>query len=108
MSEFKGTKGKWNIKNIAYDKQWINISSEKGIIARTFYGEQEPIVTKSESEANALLISKAPEMLEMLKLFTDFPDEDFKENESNNYYTFSVKISDMIKAKQLIKEATEL
>jgi len=54
------------------------------------------------------LLKQRNEMLETLKMFTDFPDEDFKEEESNNYYTFSVKVSDMIKAKQLIEEATKI
>ncbi len=91
MSEFKGTKGKWNVKNIAYDKQWIDVSSEKGIIARTFYGNMEPIVTDKESEANALLISKATEMLEMLKDVKDYLGSDKRKE-----------------VEQLIKEATEL
>ena len=114
MSEFKGTKGKWNVSketNINnFGVEYFTIDFETSIECIDVYvdyrlSEEEKIIN---GKANALLISKAPEMLEMLKLFTDFPDEDFKENESNNYYTFSVKISDMIKAKQLIKEATEL
>jgi hypothetical protein len=91
--EFKGTKGKWNIKNISYNKKWINISSEKGIIARTFYGEEEPIVTDEESEANALLISKAPEMLEMLIYLV---------------YNEEIHYEEKDKVLNLIKEATEI
>lgn len=67
MTNFKGTKGKWFIQNISYIKNWINISSDKGIIARTFFGEEEPIVDEKEAEANAKLIACAPEMLEMLE-----------------------------------------
>ena len=107
MSEFKGTKGKWKNKEL-----YVSTEDNKTICScylMTFeHDKRGRRIEDVKSKYNALLISKAPEMLEMLKLFTDFPDEDFKENESNNYYTFSVKISDMIKAKQLIKEATEL
>lgn len=54
MKEFKGTKGPW-----VYDKDQEGVYSKNGyIIADIFYGDQE---------ANGLLISKAPEMLEMLK-----------------------------------------
>lgn len=90
--EFKGTKGKWKIKNQNNERLWFNIASDKDIIARTFYGDAEPVVTSEEAHANALLISKAPEMLEMLKRLIQ-PDLD---------------ISDLIEAENLIKEATEL
>jgi|JI10StandDraft_1071094.scaffolds.fasta_scaffold188242_7 hypothetical protein len=66
--EFKGTKGKWSIKNISEQRAWINITSDKDIIARAFYGELEPIVTLEEATANAQLIASAPEMFEMLKM----------------------------------------
>jgi len=64
--EFKGTKGKWSIKNISEQRAWINITSDKDIIARAFYGELEPIVTLEEATANAQLIASAPEMFELL------------------------------------------
>jgi len=64
--EFKGTKGKWELSTHSDEKKWHNIKSEKGVFARTFYGELHPIITELESEANAKLISCAPEMLEML------------------------------------------
>jgi hypothetical protein len=49
--------------------------------------------TDEEAQANALLISKAPEMLEMLIRMRDNNDWD---------------IGDLIDLKQLIKEATEI
>lgn len=81
MTEFKGTKGKW-----VYDYEQESILSENGYIIADIF----PI----GQEANALLISKAPEMLEMLKLIVD---ECFIDHEPLE-----------LKIKQLIKEATEL
>jgi hypothetical protein len=86
--KFKGTKGNWFTLNQNDEKLWFNISSHKSVIARTFYGPAEPIVTEQEAQYNALLISKAPEMLEML-----------------------IKYNSIIKTKELenlIKEATEI
>ena len=64
--EFKGTKREWSIRNVYIEKSWVNITSDKGIIARTFYGNLEPIITKEEAIANAQLISAAPDLLEAL------------------------------------------
>lgn len=48
MTNFKGTKGKWQVVFAGKDIQLINSKD-------------------NEQEANALLISKAPEMLEMFE-----------------------------------------
>lgn len=93
MTNFKGTKGNWIIKSTSYNRSWINISSDKGIIARTFFGEEEPIVNEVEAEANAKLIANAPEMLEMLeKVLYNISEENFTIKEE---------------IEQLIKKATE-
>lgn len=98
--------GKLTTTESTFDKTQRVVTSEKlGIVVKLNINDFE---TNEQCEQFALLISKTLEMLEMLKLFTDFPDEDFKEDESNDYYTLSIKVSDMIKTKQLIKEATEL
>lgn len=84
--EFKGTKGKW-----IYDKLGVfsrgddpgDIICESPIDFNDSYNNWQ---------YNALLISKAPELLEMLKRLIQ-PDLD---------------ISDLIEAENLIKEATEL
>ena len=68
MSEFKGTKGKWEIKDIKSPFETTINSSEYRIAeVKHFKGKgfNDPI--EKEAKANALLISKAPEMLEMLK-----------------------------------------
>ena len=87
MVEFKGTKGKWIV--------CINYND----IVLTDAGAYRPNSmqtvnsTKNELKANALLISKAPEMLEMLEIIL----------QSEN-----TPIVHRKKVKQLIKEATEL
>ena len=86
MSEFKGTKGKWIVFSNAKYSDVVKIKSDKG--SPTF----------RENEANALLISKAPEMLEMLIKIEDILNYDTIEGNSpiqENIY-------------KLIKEATEL
>lgn len=95
--EFKGNTGNWFIEQ---DKEFPNLhniwSKDKSIftngtlIARTCYA---PL-----SEFNAKLISKAPEMLEMLKVLVSHYGE----------ITGMAIRSDIDKANALIKEATEL
>ena len=89
--EFKGTKGKWERITSDWDL------SQSVFLENT---EQEICEVKSKPHKNlydALLISKAPEMLEMIKLLIDRLEEnDLKE------------LSAVKRAKQLIKEATEI
>lgn len=61
MSEFKGTKGKWEYsnKNDYFHEVIIKEPNLKSVCAVNS--------NLKEVKANALLISKAPEMLEMLK-----------------------------------------
>jgi hypothetical protein len=93
MSEFKGTKGKWTSFKPQDGNGFVYVNNEyltTGTIA-TCYGDGE------EPQANALLISKAPEMLEMLKKLV----ERLEENDLG-------RLNAVSQAKQLIKEATEL
>ena len=91
MEQFKGTKGKWFVwrEDIVITKEDV----EGDVICI------KPQMKNSQKnwEANALLISKAPEMLEMLLRLIDRMEE----NDLGNFH--SVKM-----AKELIKEATEL
>lgn len=57
MSEFKGTKDKW-VLLIGYKSCGVSIGNRSTMV---FSSDCE------EDKSNALLISKAPEMLEMLK-----------------------------------------
>ena len=98
--EFKGTKGKWFIDNeeshIMTNGIYCNvISTEKIISLADVYGDDE------EAKANALLISKAPEMLVMLK-------EIYKiENGAFALRSFDINLL-KFKIEQLIKEATKI
>jgi hypothetical protein len=88
--EFKGTKGRWH-----FDKKKAKVYKEDGNVLCICYHTN--IINKEESEPNALLISKAPEMLEMLKIL-------LKEFKASDVRTGHIK-EDL---KQLIKEATTL
>ena len=59
MPDQKHTKGKWEV---GYNKHLITLPDQKTIIASTFSKD----LSRCEGEANARLISKAPEMLEEL------------------------------------------
>jgi hypothetical protein len=91
MSEFKWTKGKWKAVGLEVWKAEGN-----PLIIGKAHQHNLNNMGLQEQQANALLISKAPEMLEMLVYFigilqhTEGYQEDIKQ------------------AKQLIKEATEL
>lgn len=90
--EFKGTKGKWWSCCIKKTPHYIFTAEGETTICG-FYKKQEmrDDLPDEELRANALLISKAPEMLEMLKDIKDhFCCDKRKQIE------------------QLIKEATEL
>ena len=89
--EFKGTKEPW-ITEYRNGNQYIYIVNEqKHFIGQMFY---LGIERSNEDKYNALLISKALEMLEML--------QDILETQDNGEVYHSYKIE------QLIKEATEL
>ena len=83
MSNFKYTKGKWQF--VRYEKTFA--IETFGITNWTIL---QTITNQPQDEANAKLISCAPEMLEMLELLTSIYSADNIE-----------------KAKQLIKKATE-
>lgn len=94
MNEFKGTQGKWEIagseKTFVYA---LNESKDRN--AFSFNINNDGKISLEEIQANALLISKAPEMLEMLiklrgELTAHTPE----------------KIHDELE--QLIKQATEI
>lgn len=82
--EFKGTKGKWEVE---FDTENLikYVKSEHIYIAKVGFGNEE-------KQANALLISKAPEMLDMLNYL--YANDLLKDNAN--------------KVLELIKQATEL
>lgn len=96
--EFKGTKGKWEVYNPNHIG-CINVSFGKND-GFTGYVElwHHHFENKEEAKANALLISKAPEMLEFLQSIVSDYENGLIED-----------IEDLaIRSEQLIKEAIEL
>jgi hypothetical protein len=87
--EFKGTKGKWSF--VAGNPNQLTVVKIGD--AHEFELEINGKNRIEEEVANALLISKAPEMLEMLKMLANDYD--------TPYYTVE-------KINKLISEATEL
>lgn len=97
MKNFKGTKGKWKVHKGSHYFSVKYEENERGeinlfMISEDYKGSHSLV---EECEANALLISKAPEMLEMLEKLQPI----FKEL---NVGPLANEIE------QLIKEATEL
>ena len=87
MKEFKGTRGGWYVESM--DDTFIRSKASKVNIA-TMDGANWIL---NESRANALLISKAPEMLEMLIDLVE--QENLSQSAHDEVY-------------KLIKQATEL
>jgi hypothetical protein len=82
--EFKGTKEKWlNIDGVIFSDDFFN--THIAVIPNSY--------NKEIRKANALLISKAPKMLEMLIRMRDNDNWD---------------ITDLLDLKELIKQATEI
>lgn len=88
MSEFKGTKGKWIVDKCEKDSS--------GMACYRIHTYIRPM--DSQMKANAQLISKAPEMLDLLNHFVNADPSDG----TWNYQAC------MDKARQLIKEATTI
>jgi hypothetical protein len=88
MEKFKGTKGTWEVK---FDNNQIILTDAGAYLPNAMH---KTISTDLELKANALLISKAPEMLEMLQRILEWDIEDAP------HITTEIK--------QLIKEATEI
>jgi len=108
MGEFKGTKGKWRVVTPSgYGKSTL-IMHGTDIIAQ--------MVKFESKKANALLISKAPEMLEMLKnarlqlsriKLSMLAHPDCTSGSEFDDYTSSAQECEN-EIEKLIKEATEL
>lgn len=101
--EFKGTKGKWFVdKGI----DTISINCKNFPAGIDGIAKIENQFKSDVSSANALLMSKAPEMLEMLKLISEKAEEihDEPDGEDNRFFDEI----DFEKLDNLIKSATEL
>jgi hypothetical protein len=89
--EFKGTKGKWEVSK---NSSTLSTIDKKDFITCWVFPAE-----KEEAHANALLISKAPEMLEMLQIYLA---------DLNNIIPSDAQRNKIQDVEQLIKESTEL
>lgn len=88
--EFKGTKGKWEVKKVA-NQNWVWANVRGGECLAKFSDIEE-------NKANAQLISKAPEMLDFInRISGEMLRNDFVLDE--RWYD---------QARELIKQATEI
>ena len=103
--ETKFTKGEWKTDLIIYDfdkhHKTIEVSNSAIWVCQINSNE---IINKTEAMSNALLISKAPEMFEMLESVLELQ----KENYGSGTNTHLALISKAKEIEQLLKEATEL
>jgi hypothetical protein len=96
MGEFKGTKGKWELKNNEYGYNTSVFTDNSQNPFRTICVSR--VNDQEQNNANLLLISKAPEMLEMLK-------------KCKEYFLLKTDAKSEERADaigQLIKEATQI
>lgn len=123
MEKFKGTKGKWKVKHSVSKPAFNVVGTSLGgtyKIARCPYyinhlfAKEHNDKEVDEAKANAQLISKAPEMLEMLeKCLSEFEQckdaiwelMEYQDGWESNKDRVEEKIE---KIQQLIKQATEL
>lgn len=107
MSEFKGTKGKWYFNNDIQVHSGYRIVTCNGV--KIHESSNKNGISEKEIEANALLISKAPEMLEMLKESTEVIKW-YMDNSTSELSEpfFNIGANQIEQIEQLIKEATEL
>lgn len=96
MNVFKGTKGKWAVRK---DALTVVENEQMFVVTETDY----PNTSIEEQHANALLISKAPEMLEMLQDVLSLQKENYG-NGINTHLKLSAKAKEI---EDLIKSATE-
>ena len=95
MSEFKGTKQNWRLEqSLFYETDKVVLSDHRAICRISIEDE--------ESKHNALLISKAPELLNTLQDISNFITDNGIDRikELEDYY--------LNKINRLIKETTEL
>ncbi|MCQ9638630.1 hypothetical protein MP478_04445 [Chryseobacterium sp. WG14] len=97
--EFKGTKGKWRINGEKYFTiDSIGSSEPQSIGIKTIATVNSSFMTTEESKANAVVMGKSKEMLELLKEI----------ERAYQMYSGNIPFSTFEKTEKLIKEATEL
>ncbi|MEN5306776.1 hypothetical protein ABE425_04630 [Chryseobacterium cucumeris] len=108
MNEFKGTKGRLAVKEAIGPRNellYYYVQHKGNSIADFSPNPYTEIPTSLESaKANALIFTKAHEMLEMLKTIDQALDELWQKDDKNVLFDYLSGID----TKQLIKEATEI
>ncbi|MGL4584373.1 MAG: hypothetical protein ACRCVU_15500 [Flavobacterium sp.] len=100
--EFKGTKGRWYLQE--FTDVYTNIIRCDNGEHSTIYIASTLQSSSKETRYNALLMSKSPEMLEMLQKISIALEEIWNNDDSN--YVFD--LVDAVELDNLIKKATEL
>ena len=110
MTNFKGTKGKWRLKHSESKNAWNIIGTELGgkyKLARVPYLKVDEmyvdtnVVRERIAHLDALLMSRAPEMLEMLERLVD-------QLSTSESLIFPSDIELLYEAKQLIENSTTI
>lgn len=105
MNEFKGTKGKWEYSGGDNSSIDIVLPNDTTISIDRYNRYGYGLVgQRQEMEANAKLISKAPQMLEMLISISETAYKIWKINDENEFFDEV----DFAELDDLIKEATEI
>lgn len=105
-TEFKGTKGKWEVEFDTMALKKYIVSDSGKYIAKVGFGDKE-------NDANAVLISKALEMLneieETIKDLLCIQGNVVQSNKTDHRWdgVYEIIQSQIDRKKQLIKEATE-
>ncbi|MGE8528487.1 hypothetical protein [Chryseobacterium rhizosphaerae] len=105
MSEFKGTKGKWEYSSGDNNSVDVVLPNESTIsVDRSGRYSGTHVMEREEMEANALLISKAPEMLKILIDISKTAEKIWEIDQDSPFFDEI----DFALLDDLIKEATEL
>jgi len=105
--EFKGTKGVWNACCLNAKPHFIFTEASERTICRIYQEQDDGCSLPIEQvRANALLISKSPEMLEMLKHLISLKHA--KDLDGKTPYYLEEMPKAWVKAEHLIKRATDI
>lgn len=105
MEGFKGTKGKWYISRQC---DGLSVHSKRSPAGIDIICKVKDQFHKEDTEANAQLISKAPEMLESMQSFIDDFEGDYVVNGEIVDDPTDILIVNYNKFKSIVKSTTEI